>query len=159
MDEILTEDFYFCKSAWLIKDNPTRVFRVDRIYEEDSGHLFFYPMVDNVFVTDKHTDSNGVTHVNCQMDQFVKATYSEINEYITKVYMDIKHTTNFSIYENKPWLKKLYKDMEKTFYEQFIFNNLMDNLKHFEKSDVYHYDERMLLNLLRSYYKCRILKK
>jgi len=160
MSSYLEEDFYYCITGWMINENPTRVFRLHSVYEESNGEMYMYPMVDGIFVAaspGKNVDSNGFPSISCRIDQFRLASYSEIKEYITKVYS--KTESDFRIYENKPWLRKLYKDMKESFTEELIFHQLLNSLKHFEKTDVYHSDERMLLNLLRSYYKCRILKK
>lgn len=153
----LIEDFYYCESKDWIKENTTRVFRLDSLNENSDGIQFFYPMKDDVYVTDEDVNENGEVHINCLSSMVELASYEQINTYIKTVYKD--YNSNLKLYDNNKFLVDFYNKMKKEFEYRNLFMELLRELEGFDKFDIYHDDTRYLLNMFRSYYKCRILKR
>lgn len=159
------EEFVYCMDDTYMRDYGvnTKVFRVDHIEENNFNGgvniMFLYPMVDNVFITTNHTDENGDVTLNLNVDYFKLATDSQIVRYIRQVYDRLNHSLSFTLYDTNKQLIDLYLDMKKEFIKIPMLYNLMEEkIEDFEYADVYNGYDRELLNLLRSYYKCRIKK-
>jgi len=158
MSDFLKEDYYYCNTNWLKEDNPTRVFRVKEIYQDTEGINYFVPMMDEVFVTnEKHADSAGNIYVDNYLSQFREATLDEVEDYVMKAYE--RYPGTMQLHDNNHILIRLFKDMKKEFEKRRAFKDALEELKEFPNKEIYNSDEKYLLNLLRSYYKCRILKK
>lgn len=150
-------DYYYCESGWLVKDNPLRVFQLQTTTEAETGEIYFYPKYDGVFITDDMVDDNGYAVVSCRMDKMRKASYKEAKDYIWEIYNHKE--TNLKLYDNNRKLKNLFVDMKGAFDTHVIFERELNELGDFTDKDIYTDSDRVLLNLLRSYYKCRLWKK
>lgn len=152
----LKEDFYFCEESDWVPKNKSRIFRLSYIKESnDYEPDFFVPMRDDVYVNVNHTDENAEVSVKCPLNEMRLARNSEIERYMLDIYH--KFDNSFNLHHTNKLQKNFFVRMKSEMKSKRLFTEVFDLVEGFEKQEVYRDNERAVLNLLRSYYKCRVL--
>lgn len=159
MDNYLIEDFYYCENNWFSK-NQFRVFRLNEVVEEEHENgivKHFVPMMDGLFLKkEEFTDANGVIYVDNVMKDMRLTTYREIEPYVNHIYRNTEGS--IKLYDVTEEKRKFFIKMKKEFQKRLEFEYLFRELRKFPYNNFYSENERIALSMLRSYYKCRILK-
>lgn len=160
MIEVIQGEFYYCESDWLLKDNPTRVFRLDEYQSDKLGNHYFYPKEDIVCVP------GGYINGNFQDMRF--AVYDEINNYIGYVIDSFKSPSYISLlqtYMISDEMRENFRRMEFAFNELSLFPYLIKeysnfgSMRKYNQWDTFSKEDRIVLNLFRAYYEYRLVRK
>ena len=146
-NKYLIEDFYYCEDPEFCSENESRVFRLRQI-KSSNDHKFFYVMGDDMYAKEGY---------NTFLSNMRLATDDEIVKYVEDLYINVEN--DFNLYDVTPEIESGFNKLLIALWNGVkIFNHILKNLPNLNRDKIYHLRDKVVFNVLRSYYKCRILK-